>query len=548
MFFQKWKSKNIPKVKQKLTIVQDEDKIVINGLLSEHYEAKELWMKPREIDTEDVKLAEIKPASSFEFQVDWKKLFSKFQDLEPKVYDCYLKVRVPVENVEEKTLEKLKDQAEFYNEDGIEIAEYFIRLGRFEHMVHKNDNMYTAGTKTGVFYLTKKGNLSFNYNSEPIASAQTQIEKIVNKGNTMFIKGRIFTRNSKILSGEGIVRGRNHNQDYKVKASFLHLEEETSEKYGLNRYSYVMECPLESLVNDQLEDDVYDFYVNLQFHDQSEEKLIRVGRPTTRVKLFRKEHYAKKGNIVAVMNPYFTFKASNLSLEVYNFPLDTYQVLKQKMRWAKVLRVFDKKKDVWIVGERTYKAQDTGYHFFKYMRENHPEKEVYYVIEKDSPEAKNVEPLGNVLYFKSKEHIMKTLVATRVISSHHPDYLYPMRTRSFMKKVKALQVFLQHGVMGTKNMVANYGKNAPAGFHTDLFLVSSDFEKNMIVTDFGYDENEVFVTGLSRFDKLFEKDVEVKRQLLIIPTWRDWITSDDVFLESEYFDRYRAADSSSTFT
>src|SRR5699024_3306456 len=117
---------------------------------------------------------------------------------------------------------------------------------------------------------------------------------------------------------------------------------------------------------------------------------------------------------------------------------------------------------VWLVGERTYKAQDTGYAFFKYMRTEHPEKNVYYVIDKNSPERANVEKFGNVLDYQSIDHIFQTLIARKVISSHHPDYLYPLRTATFKKKVKADKVFLQHGVMGTKNMVANYGKNAPA--------------------------------------------------------------------------------------
>src|SRR5699024_1543011 len=60
-----------------------------------------------------------------------------------------------------------------------------------------------------------------------------------------------------------------------------------------------------------------------------------------------------------------------------------------------------------------------------------------------------------------------------------------------------------------------------------------------IVTDFGYSPKNVFVTGLSRFDTLFEKDVAPIRQLLIIPTWRDWIVSEEVLLESDYYERYK---------
>jgi CDP-glycerol glycerophosphotransferase len=214
------------------------------------------------------------------------------------------------------------------------------------------------------------------------------------------------------------------------------------------------------------------------------------------------------------------------------------------MRWSWVIRLFHLRKDIWIVGERIYKAQDTGYAFFRYMRTKHPERKVFYVIEKDSPEKRNVDPFGNVLEFKSKEHIYYTLIAKKVISSHHPDYLYPLRTAKFKNKVKADKVFLQHGVMGTKNMVANYGKYAH-GFDTDFFIVSSDFEKEMIVNDFGYSPKEVFVTGLSRFDTLFKDDVKKKRQILIIPTWRDWIVTEEAFFESEYFERYEALINSS---
>ncbi|POD85069.1 CDP-glycerol glycerophosphotransferase [Lactiplantibacillus plantarum subsp. plantarum] len=41
------------------------------------------------------------------------------------------------------------------------------------------------------------------------------------------------------------------------------------------------------------------------------------------------------------------------------------------------------------------------------------------------------------------------------------------------------------------------------------------------------------MTGLARFDSLFKNDLPVKRQLLIIPTWRDWITNDEIFEKSE---------------
>ena len=46
--------------------------------------------------------------------------------------------------------------------------------------------------------------------------------------------------------------------------------------------------------------------------------------------------------------------------------------------------------------------------------------------------------------------------------------------------------------------------------------------------------NQVAVTGLARFDELFNV---IKNQILIIPTWRDWLTSIDRLQTSEYLKR-----------
>ena len=534
------KAKPKTKLKQSLTITQDKESVRIKGNFSkEYYCAKELWFFSREDEEKKVKVAETVISPDFDFELNLKSLVQSLQEDEPAIYDCYIKVTVPVEMIGEKTLFKVQHGAECVEVDGHLNIEYLIRLGRFQETNIEQLSFYHDQDKQCIFSLTKKGNLSLYMNMIPNTSIKSQIEKVTNESKTMLINGQIFTRSSKILSGEGLIKGRQSDKEYKADISFIYNQEMNINKFGLNRYIYKIKLDLEQLVSEYLEDDVFDIYMKLQLHDQLEPKMVRIGRPTTRAKLFTKQTNVSRDRTVAIINPYYTFKASNLSLEVYNFPKDTYQYLRKEMGWRRFLSVFKKKEDVWLVGERIYKAQDTGYHFFKYMRENHPEKEVYYVIEENSVEAKNVEPLGNVLYFKSKEHIKKTLESTRVISSHHPDYLYPLRTSTFKKRVKSIKVFLQHGVMGTKNMVANYGKNSTSGFKTDVFLVSSDFEKNMIVTDFGYNEKEVFTTGLSRFDSLFNHDVLVKRQLLIIPTWRDWITSDEIFLESEYFERYQ---------
>lgn len=237
--------------------------------------------------------------------------------------------------------------------------------------------------------------------------------------------------------------------------------------------------------------------------------------------------------------PYFTVKGYNLSFTFNAYEAAAYDYFRaHRGKWQGVIKAAAKR-DIWVIGERSYKAQDNGFRFFKYLREKHPEVEAYYVIRKDAVERQNVAPLGHVLTFGSAEHFEKVIQAKYICGTHHPDFLYPIRSKGYVDNIQAKRIFLQHGVFGTKNIKAFYGKQVVNGFYTDLFITSSQKEKRIAMTDLGYDDREVAVTGLARFDSLFKHDLPLKRQLLIIPTWRDWLTNDEIFEQSEYLQRYR---------
>ncbi|MDQ7861608.1 hypothetical protein RCO48_13210 [Peribacillus frigoritolerans] len=110
-----------------------------------------------------------------------------------------------------------------------------------------------------------------------------------NNSKTMLVNGQIFTKHSAIIKGEGLVRGRQSGKEYQANLSFIHNKEMNIKKFGLNRYIYDLKLDLEQFVSVDLEDDVYDIYMKLHLHDQEEPKMVRVGRPTTRTKLFTKK-------------------------------------------------------------------------------------------------------------------------------------------------------------------------------------------------------------------------------------------------------------------
>lgn len=95
-------------------------------------------------------------------------------------------------------------------------------------------------------------------------------------------------------------------------------------------------------------------------------------------------------------------------------------------------------------------------------------------------------------------------------------------------------VFLQHGVIALKRVDAFYSKGMRGG--CDLFVVSTNQEKQTIVDNFGYEPDEVINTGLPRWDVL-EDTSNGNREILIMPTWRSWLDSvpDKDFEESDYF-------------
>ncbi|MBI5974449.1 CDP-glycerol glycerophosphotransferase family protein [Staphylococcus canis] len=283
------------------------------------------------------------------------------------------------------------------------------------------------------------------------------------------------------------------------------------------------------------QEDVLDVFIEVKIQESSEPIKFKIGNPRILAERFLKGEIITRFNdeIISVV-PYLTMKGRNLSFRINRYTLESYRsyinVLKEGVHHNAT------KEDVWVIGEKSYKAQDNGYHFFKYMRTHHPEIPAYYIIDKDSNEVDNVLPYGNVIFYRSPEHFEIMLKASYICSTHHPELLYPTNSHVYTRKIKATKVFLQHGVLGTKNLTQING-NQLQDFNVDLFVTSSEREKEIVVRDLKFDAHQVLVTGLARFDSLFDNNIQTRDQILIIPTWRDWLTNIESVQESEYRER-----------
>jgi CDP-glycerol glycerophosphotransferase len=415
-------------------------------------------------------------------------------------------------------------------------ARYRLQLGRFADTDITSLSTYAAGDgRTVSPYPTKGGYLALAVNRPLNPTGAVYVDRVSLSGGVLRMQGRIVTGHGDLTGAELVVKGRSSGARASLPVRVTSDDRGTRRRYGIRRYRFRLQGDLGDLLGQgALPEDVLDPWMVLRTAQNPEPQNVRVGRTRFVARMLTRATSVRSRDAAAVVTPYYTYRARNLSLQVEVFEPDTLTFLERELRRRHLVRLAHARRRVWLVGERPYKAQDTGYHFFRYLRENHPEIDAYYVIEEGSPDRRNVDPLGNVVTYGSTEHIRLTLLAERVFGSHHPDFIYPVRSRRFRRAVRARKVFLQHGVMGTKWLVPMYGKGSGIGFETDLFVVSSEREKEYIVEDFGYDPDEVAVTGLSRFDALLAGDVPVRRQLLIMPTWRDWFIDTEIYLSSDY--------------
>ena len=230
-----------------------------------------------------------------------------------------------------------------------------------------------------------------------------------------------------------------------------------------------------------------------------------------------------------------------------------------------------KKPDLWLISERRFDARDNGYWLFRYIREKDPEKEVYYPIDPASPDYSKVEQLGHVIPFGSMKHHLYLWACHKHISAHIGNGL-PNGHICFnllMWGCYSFQnIFLQHGITQNRPPFLLKENN-----RLDLFVCACQRETDFVRKELGYSEREARCLGFCRYDNLSVRPADASpaepsgslkgapedgtaadgqynpRQILIMPTWRSWLFTDQKkefaqnqadFLQSEYCRQYRA--------
>lgn len=196
---------------------------------------------------------------------------------------------------------------------------------------------------------------------------------------------------------------------------------------------------------------------------------------------------------------------------------------------SKTISLF-RKETHWVLHERGTDARDNAYFFYRYLKEKHPERKIYYIIDKDSPDYYKV--AEDAVHFGSLKNYWAIATAEKIISTHVYYGLPCMNQKLFrFFGLNRKFYFLQHGITGNFLPQMHF-HNA----QIKMLFCAAQPEYDYMRSRYGYPEKKVRYTGFARYDTLH--NIKIKKQILVMPTWRKYLSDENEFLASQYYQRW----------
>ena len=191
---------------------------------------------------------------------------------------------------------------------------------------------------------------------------------------------------------------------------------------------------------------------------------------------------------------------------------------------ARVPLVAREFRDAWLLMDRADMGRDNAEHMYRWLAENHPEINAWFVLRGDSPDFARLKAEGfRLVAYGSIRHQLLLNRTTHYLSSHVGiDVSRPIFDRYLLRESPWTFTFLQHGVI--HNDLSTWLNRQKVR----MFVTSTPQEYEGIAGDdspYVFTEREVRLTGLPRFDKLRQiadaAPLDERRTIVIAPTWRN---------------------------
>lgn len=202
-----------------------------------------------------------------------------------------------------------------------------------------------------------------------------------------------------------------------------------------------------------------------------------------------------------------------------------------------------RKKHIWIIFERIDSADDNGWHFYQWLRENHPDKNVFFLLGRHAKQFNSDDKY--MVAWRSFKHYIVYLASDihikTVFKSPRPNERVCAYVEQFLKK-NVQTIYLRHGISKDGVEMHHYSY-----LKVRLFLCGAEPEYRFFLDRGGYPNGYLAYTGFARYDDLLKGCCD-KRFILLMPTWRRYLTDNNLALEkneetilhSDYFRHYQS--------
>ena len=202
---------------------------------------------------------------------------------------------------------------------------------------------------------------------------------------------------------------------------------------------------------------------------------------------------------------------------------------------------FMKNTEIWIVMDRKTMADDNAEHFFKYAIKQNDGIKKFFAIHNSSKDFNRLKRLfdKHILDCDSVKHRFYYMFSKKLISSQGSEFdLNPFLNKNYSLTAGAANLdfyFLQHGVIkdNMSSWLRKYDRNPK------LIVSSTQKEYESLFDEGYYYSNQVIqLLGLPRYDN--PDNSGLKKQIVIMPTWRNYITNSEELVNSQYFKRFNS--------
>ncbi|MCD8841710.1 bifunctional glycosyltransferase family 2 protein/CDP-glycerol:glycerophosphate glycerophosphotransferase [Staphylococcus arlettae] len=218
----------------------------------------------------------------------------------------------------------------------------------------------------------------------------------------------------------------------------------------------------------------------------------------------------------------------------------------------KYLKPLMQKQKIWLYNDRVGVLDNAHAQFQHDLKKKDGIKRYYIIREEDK--GNSGFPTENIVVYGTLKHKILYYFATLILTSFKEFTEYsPLSYRAnnlFYAEMTNKIVYLQHGVLNAHTPWL-YGKHVT---NFDKFLISSPFEKQNLLNNYGYSSTDLLESGMPRLDGI--KAQHKKKKILLAPSWRKSLINEatglnrtintKAFVESDFYAGINAILNSST--